>query len=139
MQLKLSTLTKHARRVPDGRRKHKDGFSFVFFVVVFLASIVVASAAKSLGYAFAVTGCACCAIVTIVAVKLRWELKGRWWFWVAVGLGVGLQVPLILLFPWDRPFLTGTGGLALSIPGFLIVYGCIYAADKLLGNSTRPK
>jgi hypothetical protein len=66
-------------------------FSFTFMVIVFLASIIVFSIAKSHGYGSVATGLACCTIVTIVAAKIRWELKREWWFWMALLFGIGLQ------------------------------------------------
>ena len=76
-------------------------------------------------------GWTCCTIVTVVAAKLRWELKREWWFWMALAVGIGLQIPMVLLLPWDKPYLTGAGGLALSIPGFVLTSGCIWLTEKI--------
>jgi hypothetical protein len=107
-------------------------FSFTFTVITFLASIIVFSIAKSHAHGDAAMGWTCCTIVTIVAARLRWELKHEWWFWTALLFGIGLQIPMVLLFPWNKPYLTGTGGLAMSIPGFVLTSGCIWLAEKMM-------
>ena len=114
-------------------------FSFTFTVITFLASVVVFSIVKSHASDGAAVGWACCAIVTIVSAKLRWELKREWWFWMALVFGVGFQIPMILLLPWDKPYLGGTGGLALSIPGFVLASGCIWGAEKISSRLRIPK
>lgn len=109
----------------------RTDFSFTFTVLTFLASIIVFSIAKPHSHGGAAMGWTCCTIVTVVAAKLRWELKREWWYWMALALGIGLQIPMVLLLPWDKPYLTGTGGLALSIPGFVLTSGCIWLAEKI--------
>jgi peptidoglycan/LPS O-acetylase OafA/YrhL len=121
------------------KKDSRIDFSFTFLVLTFLASIIVASIAKSHGHGSVATGLACCAIVTIVAAKVRWELKTEWWFWAALFLGIGLQIPMVLFLPWDEPYLTGAGGLGLSIPGFILISGCIWLAEKIFSKSALPK
>jgi hypothetical protein len=114
-------------------------FSFTFMVLTFLASILVFTFAKAHTSGAATMGWTCCTIVTIVAAKLQWEWRREWWFWLALFIGVGLQIPLVLFFPWNKPYLTGTGGLALSIPGFAITFGCIWFAEKMFSTPTSPE
>ena len=121
------------------RESGKTDFTFTFMVLTFLTSILVFSFAKVHARGAAAMGWTCCTIVTIVAAKLQWEWKREWWFWFALLFGIGLQIPLVLLFPWDRPNLNGTGGLALAIPGFVITFGCIWLAGKIFSSSASPK
>ncbi|MGP8259381.1 MAG: hypothetical protein ACLQM6_05450 [Acidobacteriaceae bacterium] len=136
LRLRMRINTERVGQPPT--ENSRADFSFPFMVITLLASIIVSSIAKSYGHGSAATGLACCTIVTIVAAKLRWESKREWWFWMALLFGIGLQIPMVLFLPWNKPYLTGTGGLALSIPGFVFTYGCIWMAEKIFSRSTSP-
>lgn len=117
--------------------KKKEDYSFSFMVLTFLASVMVDSIAKQhLQNKNAAVGVATCTIVLIIAAKIRWDLKRKWWFWIALCIGAALQLPLVLLLPWNAPHLTGAGALVFAIPGFLMALGCIFLAEKICSKKT---
>jgi peptidoglycan/LPS O-acetylase OafA/YrhL len=119
-------------------QEKRDIYPFSFMVLVLLTAIIVSSIAKQHTNSNAAWGTGACIIALMVAAKTRWELRGKWWFWVALCMGAALQLPLIFLMPWAAPHLTGTGAMAFVIPGFLMALGCVFLAEKVFANSTRP-
>lgn len=124
-------------QVPMANEKKKEDYSFSFIVLTFLASVVVSSIAKQhLRNNDAAVGISICTILLIFTAKIRWDLKRKWWFWIALCIGAALQLPLVLLLPWDAPHLTGAGALVFAIPGFLMALGCIFLAEKILSKKS---
>jgi hypothetical protein len=116
--------------------KKKEDYSFSFMLLTFLASVIVHSIAKQhLRNNHAAVGISTCTIVLIFAAKIRWDLKRKWWFWIALCTGAALQLPLVLLLPWDAPHLTGAGALVFAIPGFLMACGCVSLAEKICSKT----
>jgi hypothetical protein len=119
------------------QRKNEPGILFIILIVI--AAIVASDIAKQHMRGSAAVGVGGCTIVLIAVARIRWDLKGEWWFWVALCLGAPLQLPLILLMPWSDRYLTGIGAMAFVIPGFLMALGCVFLAEKVFANSTRPQ
>jgi len=108
-------------------------------ILIVIAAIVASDIAKHHMAGSPAVGIGGCTIVLLAVARVRWDLKGAWWFWVALCLGAVLQLPLIFLMPWAAPTLTGIGAMAFVIPGFLMALGCVFLAEKIFVNSTRPK
>ncbi len=119
-------------------QEKRDIYPFSFMVLILLIAIIVSSIAKQHTNSNAARGTGACIIALMIAAKTRWELRDKWWFWVALCMGAALQLPLIFLMPWAAPHLTGIGAMAFVIPGFLMALGCVFLAEKVFANSTRP-
>jgi hypothetical protein len=76
-----------------------------------------------------------CAGLVLLIVRQRWDLRRRLWFWIVIATAFLLQVPLVLLIPWDDRNLTGISLLPVAVLDYGLVYGCI----KLIENATAEK
>ena len=121
------------------KQEKRDPYSFSFMVLTFFVFIVTATTANHLMNASAAWGAGACLVALIVAAKSRWDLKEEWWFWVALCLGATLQLPLIVIMPWAAPHMNGIAATALVIPGFVMALGCVFLAERVFANGTRPK
>ena len=74
---------------------------------------------------------ACAGVVTI-AVKTFWTLRHRAWFWPVVLFAILIQVPFVLLVPWDNRNLSFISLLPAGVLDFAIVYGSFKLAEKLM-------
>jgi hypothetical protein len=72
--------------------------------------------------------------MVLLVVRARWDLRKHAWFWVAVAFGTLLQIPIVVLIPWDNRNLTGISLLPVALLDYGLVYGCIKLAEKMSGN-----
>ena len=75
--------------------------------------------------------------MVMLAIKLRWNLRKHVWFWATIGLLLALHVPLVLIVRWPQgslPTLAYT--MPLGIADFLIIFGALGLADKLLSKDS---
>lgn len=71
---------------------------------------------------------AICSTVVLWIVRIRWDLRKHVWFWVTISFAMLLQVPVVLLIPWnDR-----TLNRATLFPGMVLDYCLVYGAIKLV-------
>ena len=73
-----------------------------------------------------------CSGLVLLAVRSRWDLRVHAWFWVAVTLALFIQIPIVLLIPWNNRNLTGISLLPVAVLDYGLVYGCIKLAERLI-------
>jgi hypothetical protein len=78
-----------------------------------------------------------CAGLVVAIVRQRWDLRRRLWFWIVISAAFLLQVPLVVLIPWNDRNLTGISLLPVAVLDYGFVYGCIKLIEKATGGSTR--
>lgn len=75
-----------------------------------------------------------CAGIVICAARSRWDLKNHLWYWIVVVLAFILQVPLVLLVPWNNKHFSYISLLPVGVLDYAVLYGAMKLAEKL----TRP-
>jgi hypothetical protein len=78
---------------------------------------------------------AICVAVIIIAARYRWDLRKRIWFWITLIGIITLQIPLILLIPWNSKSYPGLTLLPFAVADYALVYGCIKLAEKVIKGS----
>jgi len=76
-----------------------------------------------------------CAGLVVAIARQRWDLRRRVWFWIVITAAFLLQVPLVVLIPWNDRNLTGISLLPVAVLDYGLVYGCI----KLIEKAKRGK
>lgn len=76
-----------------------------------------------------------CAGIVMIAVRTRWELRGRAWFWMIVVFAILVQVPFVLLVPWDNRHLSFISLLPAGVLDYAIVYCSFKLAEKIMKRS----
>jgi hypothetical protein len=79
-----------------------------------------------------------CGGLVILAVKVRWDLRKHLWFWMAVTLAFILQIPIVVLIPWDNRSLTGISFLPVAALDYGLAYRCIRLAELLTKRNHNP-
>jgi hypothetical protein len=74
-----------------------------------------------------------CAGVVLLVVRQRWDLRRHFWFWIIVALAVLVQIPVVLLIPWENRSLTGISLLPVGVLDYGLMYGCIKLTEKVFG------
>lgn len=80
-------------------------------------------------------GAGICGAIVILVARIRWDLRQHVWFWIAILAGALLQVPIILVVPWEDRGLTGIAFLPLGLLDYAVVYGLVKLTEKI----TRKK
>jgi hypothetical protein len=60
---------------------------------------------------------------------------------MAVAFGFLLQVPIVLLIPWNNRNLTGISLLPVAVLDYGLVYGCVKLVEKMMsrdGTASSP-
>lgn len=73
-----------------------------------------------------------CSGIVLLAVRVHWDLRKHVWFWIAVILAFIIQIPIVLLIPWDDRNLTGISLLPVAVLDYGLAYGCIKLAELLI-------
>ena len=76
-----------------------------------------------------------CAGLVLVVARANWELRSTPWFWLSLTVSVLLQIPLVLLIPWNNKGLTGISLLPVALLDYGVVYGCVRLAGKMASRS----
>ena len=71
-----------------------------------------------------------CAGLVVLVVRQRWDLRRNLWFWVIIVGAFLLQIPLVLLIPWNDRNLTAISLLPVAVLDYGLVYGCIRLIEK---------
>jgi len=72
-----------------------------------------------------------CTTIVFLVVGARWDLRKRFWFWIAIGFGLLLQIPLVLLVPWNNRNLIWMTVLPVGVLDYFLVYYCVRVTEKL--------
>lgn len=78
-----------------------------------------------------------CAGLVILVVRQRWDLRRHFWFWMVVALAILLQIPVVLLIPWNNRSLTGISLLPVGLLDYGLVYGCIKLVEWAIGGKRQ--
>jgi hypothetical protein len=73
-----------------------------------------------------------CLTFVMLVVRIRWDLRRHVWFWITIGLTLLLQIPLVLVIPWNDRNLTWFILLPVAILDYAVVYGCVRFVEKLM-------
>jgi hypothetical protein len=73
-----------------------------------------------------------CFTFVLLVVRIRWDLRRHAWFWITIALALLLQIPLVLLIPWNSRNLTWIILLPVAALDYSVVYGCVRLAEKLM-------
>jgi hypothetical protein len=82
-----------------------------------------------------------CSGLVFLVIRTRWDLRKHVWFWMAVAFGFLLQVPIVLLIPWNNRNLTGISLLPVAVLDYGLVYGCVKLVEKMMsrdGTASSP-
>jgi hypothetical protein len=72
-----------------------------------------------------------CTGLVVLVIRIRWDLRKHVWFWIAIVFAVLLQVPFVLLVPWNNRYLTGISLLPIGVLDYAIIYGLIKLVEKM--------
>lgn len=73
-----------------------------------------------------------CIGLVLMVVRTHWDLRTSLWFWASIAFSAVLQVPFILLIPWNNRNVTGISLLPVGLLDYGIVYGCVKLAEKMM-------
>jgi hypothetical protein len=73
----------------------------------------------------------CSGLVMLVA-RTRWDLRMHVWFWITIVFGELLQIPIVLLIPWNERNLTWFAFLPVAVLDFGLVHGCVKLVEKMM-------
>ena len=77
-------------------------------------------------------GAGICSGLVILVVMIRWELRKHVWFWMAIAVGFLVQIPAVVLIPWNNRDLTGVSMLPFAALDYGAVYGLVKLAEMLM-------
>ena len=77
-------------------------------------------------------GACICVAVFMIALRATWQLHDHRWYWGAVVIAVALQAPFVFYVPWTNHAYRGTALLPFGFVDFLVVWGCIKLAEKVM-------
>lgn len=72
-----------------------------------------------------------CAGLVLLVVKAHWELKCSPWFWASTIISIVIQIPFILLVPWNNRSLSGISLLPVAALDYGLLYGFFKLAEKM--------
>jgi len=113
----------------DSKEPNRDLTSKSAYVALFFALPVLVVFAYLGKWEMGIGAWICIGLVLLVA-RTHWDLRGSLWFWVSIAFSVVLQVPFILLVPWNNRSLSGISLLPVAVVDYGIVYGCMKLAEK---------
>jgi hypothetical protein len=73
--------------------------------------------------------------VLMIAIRATWRLHVHRWYWVATAVSIALQAPFLVYVPWSNHAFRGTALLPFGLLDFILVWGCIKLAEKLMKKS----
>ena len=79
-------------------------------------------------------GWAAGAFVGSIAVVVRawWDRRGHLWFWVTIATFALVHVPVVFLVDWQRLQLAGPAYMAIVIPDYSAMFGCLVLVEKVM-------
>ena len=76
-----------------------------------------------------------CFTFVMLVVRIRWDLRRHAWFWITIVLALLLQIPLVLVIPWNNTNLTWITLLPVAVLDYAVVYGCVKLVEKMMKRS----
>jgi hypothetical protein len=80
-----------------------------------------------------------CTGLVLLIIRIRWDLRRHVWFWIAIVFAALLQVPFVLLVPWNNRSLTGISLLPIGVLDYAIIYGLIKLIEKMVQRVNKPR
>ena len=72
-----------------------------------------------------------CSALVISVARVRWDLRTHIWFWTTIASAELLQIPIVLLIPWNDRGLTWITFLPVAVLDYGLVYGIIKLIEKV--------
>jgi len=73
-----------------------------------------------------------CTVLVMLVVRTRWDLRRHVWFWIIIIFAELIQVPIVLLMPWNDRNLTWITFLPVAVLDYVLVIGCVRLVEKML-------
>ena len=73
-----------------------------------------------------------CTAFVMLVVRIRWDLRRYVWFWITICLALLLQIPLVMVVPWNDRNLTWIILFPIATLDYAVVYGCVRLVEKLM-------
>src|SRR5260370_36531722 len=80
-----------------------------------------------------------CTGLVLLIIRIRWDLRKHVWSWIAIVFAAFLQVPFVLIVPWNNRNLTGISLLPIGVLDYAIMYGLIKLIEKIVQRVNRPR
>ena len=100
--------------------------------LILLCSLPILIVFAILGKVWMGFGAWICSGLVMLVVRARWDLRKHIWFWVTIVSCELLQIPIILLIPWNNRSLTWFSFLPVAVLDYGMVYGCVRLVEKML-------
>lgn len=75
-----------------------------------------------------------CTGLVLLVVRVRWDLRKHAWFWATIIFAELLQMPLVVLLPWNDRSFTWIIFLPVAALDYGLVYVCVKWIEKLRGG-----
>jgi len=71
-----------------------------------------------------------------LAAIQSWNLRKHLWYWIAIAFVVLIQIPIIVLIPWEAKGMTGRAVLPVAIADGMLAYGFLKLAEILVKHQS---
>jgi hypothetical protein len=79
-----------------------------------------------------------CLFVNGVAAKIRWDLRRNFWFWAVIVLALALEMPLVLMIPWQHITINRITLLPIGVAALVITLGAVKFVEKFIVKYVPP-
>ncbi|MGA1983449.1 MAG: hypothetical protein ABSG84_13410 [Acidobacteriaceae bacterium] len=76
--------------------------------------------------------------MNLLAIWLRWKLRRRAWFWVVIVFACALELPLVLLIPWQRIAIDRIALLPFGVAVIAITMGAVKLVETFIVKASFP-
>jgi hypothetical protein len=80
-----------------------------------------------------------CSGILLAAARTRWDLRNRSWYWIILVLSIPLQIPFVLLVPWDDRHWSYVTLIPVAVLDYSIVYASFKLVDRLARKDAATK
>jgi hypothetical protein len=100
--------------------------------LVLLCSLPILIVLAILGKVWLGFGAWICTGLVVLVARARWDLRRHIWFWMIIVFAELLQIPIVLLMPWNNRSLTWFSFLPVAVLDYGIIYGCVRLVEKTM-------